>query len=166
MRSGIKDLYITLVICLILLVALSSLLDLGPYEVPLLAIPLLALLLLGLEFEIPIRPMRVELTLASLPLLLLALSLTSPLPYSSLACMTLLILMFIPLAPFISEDPWESLGLSFSIGGITSALLMFLNTMMKVPTLEVITVLSLINCFLSIYLSLKGRSLWKNLKLK
>ncbi|MEM1984970.1 MAG: hypothetical protein QXW76_06890, partial [Candidatus Korarchaeum sp.] len=79
MKADLKDLYIPLGICLAFLVALSFPLNLGLYEFPLLSVPLLALILLNLEFKVSLKVMRVEVMLASLPPLLLALSLLLPL---------------------------------------------------------------------------------------
>lgn len=166
MRVDLKSLYVPIGICLVLLVALSSLLDLGPYEVPLLAIPLVALLLLYSEFAVPLRLARVDVAIASLPAILLALSLLLPLPYSSLAFMTFLVTMFIPLAPFVTKDPWETLGFSCSLGGLVSVLLMLLNRAVRIPVPELILCISLAIYLASIYLFLKGKSLWKGLKFK
>ncbi|MEM2220060.1 MAG: hypothetical protein QXU50_08090, partial [Candidatus Korarchaeum sp.] len=162
MKADLKDLYIPLGICLAFLVALSFPLNLGLYEFPLLSVPLLALILLNLEFKVSLKVMRVEVMLASLPPLLLALSLLLPLPYSSLTFMTFLMLMFIPLAPLISGDPWESLGLSFSLGGLTLTFLMLLNMSVRLPALESIATISIVICLASLYLTLKGRSLWRD----
>ncbi|MEM3691695.1 MAG: hypothetical protein QXS61_04350, partial [Candidatus Korarchaeum sp.] len=162
MKVDLKDLYIPLGICLAFLVALSFPLNLGLYEFPLLSVPLLALILLNLEFKVSLKVMRVEVMLASLPPLLLALSLLLPLPYSSLTFMTFLMLMFIPLAPLVSGDPWESLGLSFSLGGLTLTFLMLLNMSVRLPALESIATISIVICLTSLYLILKGRSLWRD----
>ncbi|MEM0268403.1 MAG: hypothetical protein QXI51_03535 [Candidatus Korarchaeum sp.] len=166
MKADLKDLYIPLGICLTFLVALSFPLNLGLYEFPLLLVPLLALILLNLEFKVSLKVMRVEVMLASLPPLLLALSLLLPLPYSSLTFMTFLMLMFIPLAPLVSGDPWESLGLSFSLGGLTLTFLMLLNMSVRLPALESIVTISIVICLASLYLILKGRSLWRDLEFR
>ncbi len=165
MGANLRSLYIPLGICSAFLLALSLILDLGFYELPLLAIPLIALALLGTDFEVQIGLARVEVALALFPPLLLALSLISPPPYSSLICMIFLILMFIPLAPFLS-DPWEALGLSISLGGISLSLMMLLNTALPLPMLELMATLSLILSSASLYLSIKGKSLWKGFRLR
>ncbi|RDD53160.1 MAG: hypothetical protein BA066_05895 [Candidatus Korarchaeota archaeon NZ13-K] len=166
MEARLRDLITPLLICLALLIALSFPLDLGLYEVPLLAVPLLALLLLGTEPEVRMRRPAIELGLALLPPILLALCLISPPPYSPLILIPFLSCIFIPLAPFSSRDPWESLGFSFSLSGAMLAFLMLLHRTFPLQPLWIIAPVSLVVSATSVYLTLRGRSLWKDLEPK
>lgn len=161
MELSLRDLGFPLVASLASLLALSFLLDLGVFEIPLLAIPLIAIIIISLKFEASRDVKRAELLLSPLPLILLALSISLPPPFSSISCMLFLLLLFLPLSPLISPDPWEAVAFSASISGLFLSLLMILNAFDRIPLLEILVAVSLISSFSSAYFNLRGKSLWR-----
>jgi len=153
---GLEGLYFPLGICLISMLFMSFLLDLGIYEIPLLAIPLISLLFLISERTLKVKIPRIGLILALLPLVFLILSLLSPPPLNAISCMIFLLLMFLPLSPLIASDLWEALGLSAAMGGLFISLLFSINLVYRIPIFETIVIISASMSVISIYLSLSG----------
>jgi hypothetical protein len=158
----LEGLYFPLGACLISMIIISFLLDLGIYEIPLLAIPLLSLLFLLSDRALKIRVPRLELILALIPQIFLPLSLLSPPPLNAISCMIFLFLMFLPLSPLISKDLWEALSLSAAMGGLFISLLFAINFLYRIPIFEIIVIISVSMSIISIYLSTKRKIFVEN----
>ncbi len=157
----LEGIYLPLGACLISMLVISFLLDLGIYEIPLLAIPLLSLLFLLSDRALEIKVPRVELLLALIPQAFLLLSVLSQPPLNAISCMIFLFLMFLPISPLISSDLWEALSLSAAIGGLFISLLFAINLVYRIPIFEIIFIISASMSIISIYLSLKRKNFRK-----